>query len=119
MNVSSSADFGDGSSMEKARIATRSLLFILSLVAVVGNALVLRVIPGIAEEYMMSATKVFYVGQALADLSQSTFLMTGLLLDTIGEWIHWTGPSRIMICKIVGVLIVDTVGISMSPHHVP
>ena len=114
MNVgNSSADFGDGSSMEEARIATRSVLFILSLVAVVGNGLVLRVIPRIAEEYMLSATKVFYVGQALADLSQSILLLTGLLLDSIGEWIHWTGPSRLIICKIVGVFIIDTVGISM------
>ena len=37
-----------------ARIATRSLLSILCLVAMVGNVLVLRVIPRIAEENMLS-----------------------------------------------------------------
>ena len=104
------ADYSD--EVDLARIVPVSLVSVMNVVALVGNSLIMFVIPRIPEESMKPATKVYCMGHAITDLFNAVFIIVAPLSEWIGDWVGWT-YGRETFCRVVGFLATAFPGITV------
>ena len=92
--------------------ATRALMIAFNLLGILGNLIVVYVIPRIPEGAMNGASKVHFIGLSIADMMTSTIFLSGPVSAAVAEWVGWS-HGRETFCKVMGLLIVNNIGLGL------
>ncbi|XP_041466284.1 uncharacterized protein LOC121416833 [Lytechinus variegatus] len=83
-----------------------------NIFAVIGNILILKVVPKIPSDAMFDSTKVCLMGQAVMDAMFASMAISGPVVELIGESVGWTA-GREPVCRAIGFVSFSVIGISV------
>ncbi|XP_041453178.1 gastrin-releasing peptide receptor-like [Lytechinus variegatus] len=83
-----------------------------NIAALIGNLLIIRVVPKIPHDSMHDSSKACLISQAIADSILATTIAIGTLSETIGSYAGWT-YGRLTFCRVVGFVPTALVGVSI------